>query len=1551
MLNKNTKMFLLLTLIFFTAVGLSAVSATEIDADASDIPVATQEITADSSDISVDTAQSDLSNKNTQLNKKTVENVKSEGEGNFTELVTDISESEVTLTKDYIQAEGETAIEITQDKTVDGNGHMINTSYGAFTVASGVTFTLKNSIILSPTYGPDYNHYVDVISNRGNLVLDNVTFQYGNLNQVKTYGEPIYSYGDSSITATDCRFEFGYTNRAAIYAYGPRVKLDIDNCVFDRFHANNGVIYMSATGSNLTVKNTNFTNNGGDETNQAAVIYANNANQVIYIENCIFENNTGQRRGMIYDCGNITIKDSTFKNNEELASTYTAGVLWVDRNNAVVTLENNIMEENVAKAADIYFNNGKLGSKLVISGENVQADQEAPVEVTLDVTDDNGNGIDFRLNPFTMKINGETIPIKYENGTIKATFDASYDPGEYDITIEYDNTNIIGDVELPEITLTVNDIGLLKYATVQNAIDSVGMGKTVVIEGPVFRGSSENSIVVDKYVNIDFNGNTINAKEGKVFDFKEGSVSTIKNAIITNVGNSNPTIYNTEGRIANITGGIVTFENVTFVDNVAPNRGSSAYGSFIAVIFNDSYVKLTDCTIENCKGTFINLADGTASVEKTTFKNNIYSSADALIANGGDLEVIDSEFINNTVNLATIRGQSNTLPYSAYGAYYTFYNRPLTITGTTFENNYAGNGRGAAVNTHNDTRIVDSVFINNRINQYSNKGGAVFSEEDTLTIDNCVFINNSARYSVSSWSGTTANNGTAIYNAEGDMYITNSIIVSNVTEASAVYNDAEDANVVANGNYWGQIDPTGRYGSGAGASEITVDNWVILGITATPSENINYQDNVTITVGLTKVTDGETENVIENPLPDYGYVEFEANGGDLEYAIVDVADGSASDKVTVTYNPAEIIATYMNDAVGITLDVTMPEPMDITLNDGNWTTYFDETTGTIKSDLIVPDSILRFDGVFTERDMVIDMPVTITTADNQAILNNCTITVKSDNVNIKDIQMNSEDYSDVLIEVSDASNVVIENNKLTITNNEIDQVTRAIRVNGGEDNVIQGNEIHTYGPENDIVYYDSGAVKVLYTASIEAVCSDGLIITGNKIHTEITGDATDLGTIYGVYVTGEDFDSFIYDVEITDNYIATAGEVYEYGITVNNAGDVIISDNNISTVSEQYADGIQAYYILDSVIENNNIEATSESLTYGILINGFYDWDENEGYESKGDTIRNNTIILSSDNAWGIELYYGTQHIITENDITIDCDYGVGVGIADASYNNVTDNTIAVTAAMEGEPDTMDMVNPIPAGVKVQTSSMQMHAATYNEIRNNHIIVDAPVATVPAVNVTQRSTITENYLVSPKGVGNAAVVNTAYYGTTIRDNTPLVYVITNDTYYDFFGEDYVFINDAVENGSYLNISGAISEKNYFIFDNVELVIVNDGTGILYNATIITENGAKVSFDGLVIDNVDQEAVYFESEGNELKNSEITVESEYELFPVQIAADNNYISNVKIYATVPSADVKYGPAPDYKTEVPAPAALLITSSNNIVEDAVIVMDGSATVTGA
>jgi len=119
----------------------------------------------------------------------------------------------------------------------------------------------------------------------------------------------------------------GSSNRGCINASG---NLIVDSCTFENFNATEyGYSYVLHGGGALIIKNSSFTNN--------IVIDAVINGAGIYIENCIFENNTntlnGGSGGAIYQGGGtLTILNSLFRNNR---ADYGAGVFAFNVNGEI----------------------------------------------------------------------------------------------------------------------------------------------------------------------------------------------------------------------------------------------------------------------------------------------------------------------------------------------------------------------------------------------------------------------------------------------------------------------------------------------------------------------------------------------------------------------------------------------------------------------------------------------------------------------------------------------------------------------------------------------------------------------------------------------------------------------------------------------------------------------------------------------------------------------------------------------------------------------------------------------------------------------------------------------------------------------------------------------------------------------------------------------------------------------------------------------------------------------------------------------------------------
>ncbi|WP_292474617.1 right-handed parallel beta-helix repeat-containing protein, partial [Methanosphaera sp.] len=727
------------------------------------------------------------------------------------------------------------------------------------------------------------------------------------------------------------------------------------------------------------------------------------------------------------------------------------------------------------------------------------------------------------------------------------------------------------------------------------------------------------------------------------------------------------------------------------------------------------------------------------------------------------------------------------------------------------------------------------------------------------------------------------------------------------------------------------------------------NNTINKGVVIKDSAESNIEDNTfnTEDVAITLVNTIQT-NIQNNDIT-----------SQAEYAIA--LDGDSIEN-TITKNIIYSADKEGNDAVNgdtttNTISANKPGPVIFTLTDSTWSEFFNDD-GTAK-DIVEAGAELRFDGVFNNRDMVISVPLNLTTAETQAVLNNCTFFIDSDGVNVTNIQMNANNIEIPLIMLEDALTTRIEGNIITLTNDG-NQFTHAIDIDGGENNIIKNNIITTTGPENNIKYNKPGTnITQVNTLSIQALASDGLIIDNNTITTRANTQAAEAtGTIYGVYVTGkyeteydEEWDMWeseqtpVSDIEITNNIINTESKVYAYGLTLNHAILSLVENNNVTTTTEYYANAIQSI-ISNSTISSNNVTVKSNNLTYGIIVAGFMDYGSYDVIIVQNNEVTNNIVeIDETQNAWGIEVYIAKSNLVENNDVIINADNGVGIGLGDSENGVVTNNHIDITATVKNSGDYGDTIYSYTSGVKICPTLLRVKAANNNTVTFNDITITAPIDEIPAVNVTSDdNTITDNYLLSPAGRGDKAVADTGE-DNTIENNIP-DYRLTDDTYSFYFDENGILKEEY--NNTEIPIYGDFTENTQFIFEGVNVTIKADDFATLHDSQIITGNGATVVLDGITIMNKDMDAIYFESKGNVIKNSIIFVNSSMPLHLIEFAGDENTITNSIITAYIPSADVAYDK--DY-VGLPQSSALYISSNNNTVENVGVVVNGAEVAEGS
>ncbi len=314
------------------------------------------------------------------------------------------------------------------------------------------------------------------------------------------------------------------------------------------------------------------------------------------------------------------------------------------------------------------------------------------------------------------------------------------------------------------------------------------------------------------------------------------------------------------------------------------------------------------------------------------------------------------------------------------------------------------------------------------------------------------------------------------------------------------------------------------------------------------------------------------------------------------------------------------------------------------------------------------------------------------------------------------------------------------------------------------------------------------------------------------------------------------------------------------------------------------------------------------------------------------DILKNNITQTGSDviTAYAKDVYANSK-FFGENNIEITGDNASALILNNSLGSNPTvgNNNITITS-----PNPVVAINITTSG-NAYVGQGAYSYASYNY--PNRIIVDAYNGETPVVTVTTNGYVRNNYVMAKDLMGLNAVE-----AKTKSNITPSSY-ITDTTYNQFFDETGSL--KELFNNSKLLISGEFNDNTVFIFDGMNVSITSDGTAVLNNGVIWTGPGASVTLDGFVFNNT-MDAIILESEGNIINNTVININSEDEIHAIYVYDDNNIITNTEINIVAPSANVKYNP--DYSVNTPAPAAIVISSNNNLIDNTTITFDGTSAI---
>ena len=1333
MLKNKMKLFLLFSIIFIALVGVGFAT------DAYD--------SIDSGSDAAQTVESDNMDNNeiTNSNGNTISDFsikKDTADKDFSQLSQSIGESDdLTLEDNYIKTEEGNPITINKTISIEGNNHVIdaNSNSGLFVIGSDADVTIKN-LTIKNTFG-EYS----AIVNYGKLTLINVNFENVHTNYsasvVSTQSSSSFTMINSSVDNSTC-----VSGIIELRGSGTNV---IQDSNFTNCRANNAVVRLWSQKS-VTVDNCRFLNN-------YATLYggAINSQGYLVVNSSYFENNTAEVRGgaIALRSGNATIMNNEFVSNkverENPSFQQQGGAISIDTNN--VCLINNTMTGNTAfNGSDIFIRSGNA-SVLTTEVTDLVAVEDEEFTISVNVHDDNGNSVSgcyvkVIIDTYEYKIYVQdgigtylvTDPVASGNYSVNATI--------YNTTTEKQNV-ISGNINITPTTLD-------NYAAVESYItESDG---ELTLNNGIKRASSEELITINKDIIIDGNGMNLNANKGRVFNIINANV-VIKNLSINNS-------YGIVATVVNATNSNVTLDNVTLFNHNAYNLGGNVIGILMDINQN-STLTIKNSLIENNTGAIVRTASN-LTIDNSTIRNTkkVFGSTDSqgwIILNGG-LTITNSLMENNEAQLAGI--------YSMGQKY------PALLENSTFINNTVSTGRGGVMESRKNTTVNNCTFIENKVtNSQGREGGVFYNNGEQLNITSCIFINNTA----------TAN-GSIIDNYFGTTNVENSVFICQ-DGISALFNSEEyGKTITANNNYWATNDNPKKYVASGQywawdeyddvyketAAEVIVDNWIIMTTTTGDLTNVNYNDIIELTTTFNKLNN--TQGVISdyaNTLPGGFAVEYESQKGKFANDVVEVVDGQAVNTYTVK-SEEFTINVIQNEAINtITATAAMPEAMEIILNDGNYTEYFDDE-GMLK-DFITPNSVLKFDSIFKNRDIFINMPVTLTTYTNQAVFENCTIEFaqNSDNSKLTNVIMNNNQTSESIIKVVDTFNITIENVTLSQFNTE--DSTHAIKVVNSHDVNILSSDITTIGPCSDIDFYgDKGVI----TSSIVIKESENVLVKDNNITTNATGTSSAYGTIESIQISGSD-NNPCDNNRILNNNIITEAKMYTYAIAVSdNANDNLIDSNNITSYGTYYANAVELIQgARRNNVTNNNINVKAEDVTYGIYVSTNY------MAEVTGNVIKYNNITADSSSVYLIELWSTQNNEITYNNFKANNNYVMAIGTYLSKNNIISYNNMTLTGKMDGMPVELDNILAETTGIKL-TGNSDSNTITYNNITVNN-----PSDLTNTINITgsKNNIVTDNYLLTKTTAGNDAVYSnddTNVIENNIPDEVPAKeYTIKVDT--------------------------------------------------------------------------------------------------------------------------------------------------------------------------
>ena len=658
--------------------------------------------------------------------------------GSFTDLRNEINgnltsgKSIMNLTRDYLYQNTDNfkAIEINGKITINGNNHTLdaNHKYGIFNITA--SDVILNNITFKNANATSFDLYRAVNVYGANCIINNSYF-YGNtmssavdgsqggaiywngengtlLNSVfvnnsrsvqgddfKDRGGAVFWHGDDG-RIINCTFRNNSAREGGAVSWGlggTNKNGLIYKCIFDNNYAWYHGMAVMISSPNVTIIESNFTNNTGTY----SAIYAENYGPYLNISHCIFNENKAIWDSSFY-LGNYSGSPAI-----ELQG-YRSYVEYCDFINNSATIKGNGNQMAWAGAVKVH---GKADDTIIDHCNFINNYAKAFGAVEWQ----SNNGI-MRFSNFTNNkaLNNEAGAIRWDgkNGTVlECIFEnntAKNEAGAIQFTETSENSKVINSTFTNNIANTSNGGAIHWKSKNGTVIESIFENNTAFNNGGaiLFSDISENC----KVINSTFTNNIAENKRG-------GAICWDTSFGIVYGSNFTGNHANKENG-----GGAIFFQgkNETILESIFEDNFAKRNGGAIVFASNS----------ENSK------------VINSTFTNNIAEER-----NGGAICWDTNNGIVSGSNFTNNQAKSNNGGDYCGGAIY-FQGKNEAVLECRFENNTAHNTGGAIVFTSNsaNSKIINSTFTNNIAEQLY--GGAIRWDTNDGTVYGSNFTENHA---------------------------------------------------------------------------------------------------------------------------------------------------------------------------------------------------------------------------------------------------------------------------------------------------------------------------------------------------------------------------------------------------------------------------------------------------------------------------------------------------------------------------------------------------------------------------------------------------------------------------------------------------------------------------------------------------------------------------------------------------------------------------------------------------------------------------------------